>query len=104
LYQFNAGTMTMRTGNVFWRPTDTLDISWHDARRLGIATGDRVRVVSRHGAVELPARVLETARPGEAFATFHSSEVFLNKVTGPGRDNVTATPEYKVTAIRIEKR
>ena len=104
LYQFNAGTMTMRTGNVYWRPTDTLDISREEARRLGIATGDRVRVVSRHGAVELPARVLETARPGEAFATFHSSEVFLNRVTGPSRDNVTATPEYKVTAIRIEKR
>jgi formate dehydrogenase major subunit len=27
LYQFNAGTMTMRTANVKLRPTDVLDIS-----------------------------------------------------------------------------
>jgi predicted molibdopterin-dependent oxidoreductase YjgC len=103
LYQFNAGTMTMRTDNVNWRPTDTLDLSSEDARRLSITTGDHVRIVSRHGATELPARVSETVRPGEAFATFHSSGVFLNRVTGPERDNVTSTPQYKVTAIRVEK-
>lgn len=103
LYQFNAGTMTMRTPNVFWRPTDTLDLSLEDARRLDLATGDRVKVISRHGAAELPARVLETMRPGDAFATFHSPDVFLNHLTGPGRDNITGTPEYKVTAVRIEK-
>jgi len=103
LYQFNAGTMTMRTGNVYWRPTDTLDLSEHDARRLNVQTGDRVKVVSRHGATEVSARVLERARPGEAFATFQSPGVFLNRVTGSGRDNVTSTPEYKITAIRVEK-
>jgi formate dehydrogenase major subunit len=102
LYQFNAGTMTMRTDNVYWRPADTLDLSSEDANRLSITTGDQVRIVSCHGTTELPVRVSETVRPGEAFATFHTSGVFLNKVTGPDRDNVTATPQYKVTAIRVE--
>jgi formate dehydrogenase major subunit len=103
LYQFNAGTMTMRTANVYWRPTDTIDLSEEDARDLAVSTGERVRIVSRHGSAELPARVVSGLRPGEAFATFHSPEAFLNNVTGTGRDSITATPEYKVTAIRIEK-
>jgi formate dehydrogenase major subunit len=103
LYQFNAGTMTMRTDNVFWRPTDTLDLSPQDARTRSIATGEHVRVVSRWGSAELPARIVDTVKPGEAFATFHSPEVFLNRITGPERDTVTATPQYKFTAIRIEK-
>jgi len=42
-------------------------------------------------------------KPGELFATFHTTEVFLNRLIGPGRDNVVHTPEYKITAVRIEK-
>jgi hypothetical protein len=30
-------------------------------------------------------------------------ETFLNRVTGPHRDGVAGTPEYKVTAVRVEK-
>jgi formate dehydrogenase major subunit len=103
LYQFNAGTMTMRTENVYWREIDTLDLSPEDARKLNIASGDRVRVASRHGSTDLPARVLDSIRPGEAFATFTSPDVFLNRITGPDRDETTDTPQYKVTAVRVEK-
>lgn len=103
LYQFNAGTMTMRTPNVALRPTDTLDIGAADAERLGVRDGERVRLRSRHGATELPVRVSGTVKPGELFATFHDTAVFLNRVTGPVRDNLTDAPEYKVTAVRVEK-
>src|SRR5579872_1495871 len=41
-YQFNAGTMTMRTPNVFSRPEDTLDLAPDDARRYGVQEGERV--------------------------------------------------------------
>lgn len=40
---------------------------------------------------------------GELFTTFHTAEVFLNNVTSPYRDKYTLTPEYKVTAVRVEK-
>jgi formate dehydrogenase major subunit len=42
-------------------------------------------------------------KPGELFATFHDHAVFLNAVTGPNRDAIVGAPEYKVTAVRIEK-
>ena len=102
LYQFNAGTMTMRTPNVKLRPTDTLDMSPADAERLGLGDGDRVRVRSRRGSIQLPLHVDPALREGTLFATFHTAETFLNEVTSPVRDAVVDTPEYKVTAVTVE--
>jgi formate dehydrogenase major subunit len=102
LYQFNAGTMTGRTPNNELRPADVLDISPADAVAAGVHDGDRVRVVSQYGAAVLPVRVAHAVRAGQLFATFHTKEAFLNAVTGPHRDSVTGTPEYKLTAVRIE--
>ena len=93
LYQFNAGTMTMRTRNVDLRPTDTLDISAEDAARLALRDGERVRVRSHHGDASLPIRINPAIKPGELFATFHTPDVFLNRLTGTGRDSVVHTPE-----------
>jgi predicted molibdopterin-dependent oxidoreductase YjgC len=42
-------------------------------------------------------------RPGQLFATFQQPKVFLNALTGPHRDDVTGTPEYKMTAVRLER-
>ena len=103
LYQFNAGTMTGRTPNSLLRATDTLDCAPGDAERLGLRAGDRVRLRSRHGVTTLPVRPDPRIKPGELFATFHTVESFLNRVTGPGRDAVTGTPEYKVVAVNVEK-
>ena len=103
LYQFNAGTMTMRTPNLELRPTDTLDISAEDAARLELSDGERARVRSRYGEVFAPIRINPAVKPGELFATFHTREVFLNRLIGPGRDNVVHTPEYKVITVRVEK-
>lgn len=103
LYQFNAGTMTSRTGNSVLRPTDTLDISPLDAGRLGIETGQSVRMTSRYGSATLPARVDAGIREGELFTTFHDPRVFTNRVTSNYRDSVVGAGEYKVTAVQIEK-
>jgi formate dehydrogenase major subunit len=102
LYQFNAGTMTMRTANVKLRPVDLLDISSEDAKRLDLNDAECVRIRSRYGDAVLPIRITSTVKPGELFATFHTAEVFLNRVTSPHRDRYVKSPEYKVTAVSIE--
>lgn len=38
--------------------------------------------------------------PGQRFATFSDPDSHLNRVTGPHRDRVTNTPEYKRTMVR----
>jgi formate dehydrogenase major subunit len=103
LYQFNSGTMTMRTANAGLRTTDLLDISSEDAARLQPQNGELVRIRSRYGEAILPIRITSYVKPGELFATFHTAEAFLNHVTSPYRDRYVQTPEYKVTAVRIER-
>lgn len=103
LYQFNAGTMTMRTPNVELRPADVLEISPWDAAQLKLESGERVRIFSRYGEAILPVRISSALRNGELFATFHTADVFLNRVTSSHRDRYVKTPEYKVTAVQIEK-
>lgn len=102
LYQFNAGTMTMRTANRVLRATDTLDIAPEDADRLGLKAGAQVRVKSSYGEAVLPVRISKSVRAGELFSTFNDPSVLLNMVTGPNRDGYVDTPEYKITAVRIE--
>ncbi|HEX6731106.1 MAG TPA: formate dehydrogenase subunit alpha [Pyrinomonadaceae bacterium] len=103
LYQFNAGTMTMRTANAELRATDLLDISAEDANRLNLHNSERVRVRSAYGEAMLPIRITSSVRPGVLFATFHTAEVFLNRLTSSHRDRYVKTPEYKITAVRIQK-
>ncbi len=103
LYQYNTATQTGRTPNDSLRATDYLELSPVDATRLGLADGELVRLSSEQGSVELPVQLSEGVKPGEVFTTFHSTRVSLNLITTAHRDRYTKTPEYKVTAVRIEK-
>jgi formate dehydrogenase major subunit len=102
LYQFNAGTMTARSGLDRLRPFDVLDVSPEDSERLGLHEGARVRVISRYGEAVLPVHISRQVPAGHLFATFHRAQPLVNALTGPYRDIVTSTPEYKITAVTIE--
>jgi formate dehydrogenase major subunit len=103
LQQFNAGTMTHRGGHKSLRSTDYLDISPVDAKDLEIKDKDRIGLYSRYGHIVMPVHITDSVLPGQLFATFHDSKSALNYITGPFRDPRTATPEYKLTAVRLEK-
>lgn len=103
LYQFNAGTMTERTANAMLRPSDTLDMAPADAARYGVAEAETVRVVSRYGAAMLPVHISTSMQAGQLFSTFHRHDLFVNRLTSPVRDRLVRTPEYKLTAVRVEK-
>lgn len=103
LHQFNAGTMTGRTASTVLRPTDLLEMAPADATRLSLRDGEQVRLMSRYGAAVLPLHASGRIKPGELFATFHTADVFLNHVIGPHRERFAGTPEYKVTAVKVER-
>lgn len=86
------------------RRGESLDISPEDAERFGLADGERVRVVSRRGAIETPIRIDPSLRPGLTFMTFHfQDDVQTNILTIDATDPKSGTAEFKATAIRIEK-
>jgi len=102
LDQFNAGTMTRRSLTQTLHPTDVLEISPTDAATLGIDNGDRIRLNSRYGTADLPACVTGRVSPGEIFTTFSDPTNEVNRLTGPHRDPITNTPEYKITAVNLQ--
>ncbi len=86
------------------RKGETIDLSPEDVERLGLAEGERVRVVSRRGEVEAPVRADEGLRPGLAFMTFHfQDDVATNVLTIDATDPKAGTAEFKATAIRVER-
>ena len=103
LHHFNAATMTGRTRNGELRRDDLVQLHPDDAAALGVAEGDPVRVRSRYGAFAGCAALTSEMRRGELFATFHHVAALVNRATGVGLDPVTRTPEYKVTAVRVER-
>jgi predicted molibdopterin-dependent oxidoreductase YjgC len=103
-YHYHTGTMTQRTGalDVFY-PSEYLEINCEDAQKLGICDGDKVRVTSRRGQVELAAQLSERVTPGLVFTSFQYPDVPINKVTNAARDPISKIPEYKVCAVKVEK-
>jgi formate dehydrogenase major subunit len=66
--------------------------------------GEKVRVRSRRGQIEVPIRTDPSLRPGLTFMTMHfQDEVAVNLLTIDATDPKSGTAEFKATAIRIEK-
>jgi ferredoxin-nitrate reductase len=78
-----------------------------DARRYRIADGDIVKVVSRRGCVEGPARVGEVVPRGVVFVPFHygvlSKNEAANNLMAKLHDPVSKQPVQKSAAVRIER-
>lgn len=86
------------------RRGESLDMSPEDAAKLGVRTGDIVRVASRRGAVDVPARVDDGLRPGLTFMTLHfQDDVATNLLTIEATDPKSGTSEFKAAAIRVER-
>jgi predicted molibdopterin-dependent oxidoreductase YjgC len=86
------------------RRGESLDISPEDAERFSLVEGERVRVTSRRGSIEVPVRLDPSLRPGLTFMTLHfQDDVQTNILTIDATDPKSGTAEFKATAIRIEK-
>ena len=104
LYHFHTGTMTRKVSALNTiEPEGTVEINPHDASRLGIGEGDKVKVSSRRGRVVTKARVTDRLPAGLVFMAFHFAESAANILTNPKLDPVSKIPEFKVAAVRIEK-
>jgi formate dehydrogenase major subunit len=103
LSQYNVGAQTRRTDNVAWHGEDRLEIHPHDAEVLGIADGDWAGIKSRTGETVLRATITDRVQPGVVYTTFHFPHSGANVITTDNSDWATNCPEYKVTAVHVEK-
>lgn len=103
LSQYNVGAQTRRTDNQVWHNEDVLEIHPHDAEERGINDGDWLGITSRAGHTVLRARISERMQAGVVYTTFHHPGSGANVITTDNSDWATNCPEYKVTAVQVEK-
>jgi formate dehydrogenase major subunit len=68
-----------------------------------VRAGDRVRVSTRRGSVELVARADGAIPPGMVFMPFCYGEAAANFLTNPKLDPFGKIPEFKYCAAKVEK-
>jgi assimilatory nitrate reductase catalytic subunit len=103
--QYLSGEQTRRIGKLVDQyPEPLCEMHPRLADFLGVSDGDVVRVTSRRGSIEVPARVTTTIRPDTVFIPYHwAGRKAANQVTNPVLDPESKIPEYKVCAVRVER-
>jgi assimilatory nitrate reductase catalytic subunit len=85
-------------------PNAWVEMNPRDARVLRLKAQDRVDVVSRRGRVRnVELRITETIAPGQIFVPFHYAEANANEATQSAFDPVSREPNYKQSAVRVER-
>jgi formate dehydrogenase major subunit/formate dehydrogenase alpha subunit len=104
LYHYNSANMTMREPGVLDKQERPFfEIHAEDAQALGIADGQLARLVSRRGALEADAHYSERVYPGLVWMALHFAEQKVNWLTHDVGDPLIGTPEFKVSAVRVEQ-
>jgi len=70
---------------------------------MGVEDGEKVRVASRRGKIEIPVQVTPRSPQGTVFIPFHFFEAAANRLTNTALDPIGKTPEFKVCAVKVEK-
>ena len=97
------GAQTRRTKNSDWHEEDLLELHPSDAELRGVKEGDWLGISSRVGHTVLRAKLSTRMLPGVVFTTFHHPGSGANVITTDYSDWATNCPEYKVTAVQVEK-
>ncbi len=103
LYHYNSATMTMRESGITDKQEDPFfEISAEDASNLGLAEGDWARISSRRGSVEARVAISDRVYPGLVWMALHFEGAKVNWLTHDVGDPLIGTPEYKISAVRVE--
>jgi len=106
LEHWHSGSMTRRIKQLHQAvPEAYVEVNRADAETMGIKKGDRVKVVSRRGSVELKVEIDGRGRPprGSLFVPFFDEAYLINLVTLDAMDNISKQPDYKKCAVRLER-
>ncbi len=103
LFQYHSGSMTRRV-----KPIEAhagkpyVEINPGDGEKLGIRTGDIIKITSRRGEIAIKARLTAKVPEGTVFIPMHYREAAANVITNDALDPVVKIPEFKVCAVKIE--
>jgi assimilatory nitrate reductase catalytic subunit len=104
LGHYQSGTQTRRIKALRDdNPAAFIEMHRALADEMEIEEGEKVRIVSRRGEVEVMARVVDTIRRDTVFMPFHwGGRECANLLTNPALDPTSRMPEFKLCAVRVE--
>jgi formate dehydrogenase alpha subunit len=101
---YHTGTMTRRSPSLSKEVEEGFaEINPRQAKELGIVQGEKIKVFSRRGEIEIKADLSERMERNTIFIPFHFVESAANILTNPAFDPIAKIPEFKVCAVKIEK-
>ena len=83
--------------------TKCLQMQPEDLERLGLASGDRVRVTSDQGTLELPVKVDLSVMPGSCAFPEHFNDPPVKDLIPLHIDPDTGVPYFKLAPVTLEK-
>ena len=106
LEHWHSGSMTRRVPQLHAAVLAAyVELHPDDARRLAVQAGERVRLVTRRGQLEL--NVVTEGRgqplPGSVFVPFFDEGKLINHLTLDAYCPISKQPDYKKCAVRVEK-
>ena len=105
LEHYQSGAQTRRVPELLAaQPRVRAELHPATAARLGIGDGDPVRVRNARGVVEAAALLTDGMRIDTVFLPFHfASTHCANLLTESAVDPISAMPEFKRTAVTVER-
>ncbi len=104
LEHWHTGAMSRRASTLdALEPGPVANVSRGTIARLGIKPGDRIRVSTRRGTIELSARQDDAIPDGVVFLPFAFVEAAANLLTNPALDPFGKIPEFKYCAAKVER-
>jgi len=102
LEHWHTGSMTRRSDVLdAIEPEAVAFMSPKDLWRMRLAPGDRIRLETRRGAVEVKVRSDRDVPVGMVFMPFCYAEAAANLLTNPALDPFGKIPEFKFCAARV---
>lgn len=100
---WQSGYTFKRTPQLVERlPNNTLCLHPQDAAQLGIRSGQKVRLRTRRGQIELATEITEDVQPGTLFTLWGYPGSLVNELTLNVRDPISQQPSFKACAATVE--
>lgn len=104
LEHWHTGSMTRRS-KVLDAMEPEANCSLHPStlRKLGVEPGGLLRLTTRRGSIVIMARMDRAVAPDMVFLPFAYVEAAANILTNPAVDPFGKIPEFKFSAVKVEK-
>ncbi len=104
LEHWHTGSMTRRSAVLDGlEPEANCSLHPSTLRKLGVMPGEHVVLTTKRGSISIMAREDRAVAPDMVFVPFAYVEAAANILTNPAVDPFGKIPEFKFSAVRVEK-